>query len=76
MSNTPVGTDLLQSLQIFSELVIEIVCEELRVFSINDILLSVEEPIGDFVLGGVLEDGDNTFEFFSRKFTCSANIRN
>jgi hypothetical protein len=74
MSNTPVSTDFLQSLQIFSEFVIKIVCEELRVFSIDNILLSVEKPFGDFVLRGILEDGHDAFEFFSGKLTRSITL--
>jgi len=65
MSDTPVRTDFLQSFQIFSKFVVECVREELRVFSVNDVLLSIEEPFGDFILSRILDDGDNTFEFFS-----------
>lgn len=69
MSDTSVGTDFLQSLQIFTEFVIKSVGKELWVLSIDNILLSVEEPFGDFVLSGVLEDCDDTFEFFSSEFS-------
>ena len=69
MSNTPVSTNFLQSLQIFSKFIIECVCEKLRVLSIYNISLSIEEPFWDFVLSGVLKDCDDTFEFFSGKFS-------
>jgi hypothetical protein len=74
MSNTPVSADLLQSLQIFTKFVIESIGEELRVLSIDNILLSVEEPVGNFVLSGVLDDGDDTFKFLSRKFTSPTSL--
>jgi hypothetical protein len=69
MSNTSMGTNLLQSFQIFSKLIIEGVCEELRVLSVDNIFLSIEEPLWNLVLGRILEDGDNTFELFSGKFS-------
>ena len=71
MSHTPVSTDFLQSLQIFSKLIIESVGKELRILSIDNIPLSVEEPFRDFILSGVLKDGNNTLEFFRSKFTSS-----
>ena len=39
--------------------------------AVKDILLSVKEPGGDLVLSGVLENSDDTFQFFARKFTSS-----
>lgn len=41
----------------------------MRVFSIDDIALSVEEPAGNLVLSRVLDDSDETFELFGGKFT-------
>ena len=57
-------TDFLQSLQILTQLAIHVVRQNLRVLSIHDIALSVEEPGRDLVLSGVLDDGDDTLEFF------------
>ena len=51
--------DLLQSLQIFTEFVVQAVGEDLAVFAITLILLSVQEPIWDLVLTWVADDGDN-----------------
>ena len=39
--------------------------------AVNDILLSVKEPSGNLVLSGVLENSDDTFQFFTREFTSS-----
>ena len=71
MSNTPVSTDLLQSFQVFTKFVVKCVGKELSILSIHNILLSVEEPFGDFVLSGILDDCDDTFEFFGREFSSS-----
>lgn len=59
MSHTAMGTDLLQSFQIFTELGVQIGRSQLLVFTINDVLLSVQEPVGDFVLAWVRDDCDN-----------------
>lgn len=66
------STNLLQSLQIFTEFVVQSIGEKLRVFPIDNILLSVQEPFGDFVLCGVLKDSDNTLELFGSKFSGTA----
>ena len=56
--------DLLQPLQILTKLAVHAVRQCLVVLAIYDIALSVEEPYGYLVLCGVLDDGDNAFEFF------------
>ena len=53
MSKTPVGPDLLESLQILSQLVVQVVSQDLAETTVLNILLSVEEPIWDLVLAGV-----------------------
>lgn len=59
MTQTAMGADLLQALQIITELGIQIGGSQLRVFAIDDVLLSVEEPVGNFVLQRVRDDGHN-----------------
>ena len=71
MPQTSMRTDLLQTLQILTKLAVHSVGQDLRVLAIHDIALSVEEPGRNFVLGGVLDDGDNTLEFFGRDLTSS-----
>jgi hypothetical protein len=65
------GTDLLHALEILTHLVVKTVGQDLRVLAINDVLLSVKEPVGDLVLGWVLEDSDDTLQFFVGKLTSS-----
>ena len=60
MSETSVGTDLLQPFQIFTKLVIQIVTENLAETTIFNILLSVKEPVWDFVLARVSHDCNHT----------------
>lgn len=64
-------TDLLQTFKIITVLGIKNVRDDLRRLTINNILLSVKEPRRNLVLSGVLENGDNTFQFFRRKLTSS-----
>lgn len=69
VSETTVGADLLQPLQVVTELGVDSVGENLVVLAVDDVALSVEEPGGDLVLGRVLDDGDDTLKFFGGKFT-------
>jgi hypothetical protein len=64
-----VGADLLQALQVLTELAVDAVGEDLVVLAVHDVALSVEEPGGDLVLGGVLDDCDDTLELFGCEFT-------
>jgi hypothetical protein len=50
VSQTSVSSDLLQSFQIFSELGVDTVGDELRPGALADISLSVKEPLGDVVV--------------------------
>ena len=69
MTETTMSTDLLQAFQIITELGVDTVGENLRVLAIDDIALTIEEPGWDLVLGGVLDDGDNSLEFFRGELT-------
>jgi hypothetical protein len=69
VTETTVGADLLQPLEILTELGVDTVGDDLEVLAIGNVTLSVEEPGGDLVLRGVLDDGDNTLEFFGGDFT-------
>jgi hypothetical protein len=69
VTETTVGADLLQALKIITELGVDTVGENLGVFAIDDIALSVEEPSWDLVLGWVLDDGNDTLELFGGEFT-------
>lgn len=59
MTHAPVGTDLLEPLQIITEFRVEIGGGQLAVFSVNNIFLPVQEPVWDFVLSWVRHDSDD-----------------
>ena len=50
MSQTSVSSDLLESLQVLSELGVDTVGDELSPVAFTDISLSVEEPLGNVVI--------------------------
>ena len=62
MTETTVNADLLQALQVLTELVIQAVGQELGVGSVLAVLLSVQEPGGDLVLSRVLHNGDDALQ--------------
>lgn len=69
VSNTSVGSDLLQSLQVISQLGLHVVGQDVVVLTVNLVLLSVQEPSWDLVLGWVLHDGNNSLQLFLGQFT-------
>ena len=69
MAETTVGANLLQTFEIFTEFAVDTVGDDLAVLAIGDITLSVEEPGRNLVLSWVLDDGDDTLEFFGGNFT-------
>lgn len=69
VSNTTVGSDLLQSLQVVSQLRLHVVGQDMVVLTVSVVLLSVQEPGGDLVVGGVLHDGDDSLQLFLSQLT-------
>lgn len=69
VSDTSVSSDLLQSLQVISQLGFQVVGQNVVVLTVNVVLLSVQEPGWDLVLGWVLHDGDNSLQLFLGQFT-------
>jgi len=71
VAETTVGTDLLQALKIITELGVDTVGEDLGVLAVDNVALTVEEPAGDLVGGGVLDDGDETLKLLGGELTCA-----
>lgn len=71
VSETSVGTHSLQALKILSELVIKLVDQKVRVLTVDNILLSVEEPSGDLVLLRGLDNGDDSLKLLDGELTSS-----
>lgn len=69
MTETTVGADLLEALEVLTELAVQTVGNHLVVLAVGDIALSVKEPRGDLVLGGGLQDGDDTLQLFGGELT-------
>lgn len=69
VTETTVSADLLQALEIVTELGVDVVGQDLVVLAVHDIALSVEEPGGDLVLRGVLDDGNDALELFRGEFS-------
>ena len=69
MTKTTMSTDLLQALQIITKLRVDTVGENLRVFAIDNITLTIEEPRWDLVLSWVLDDGNDSLQFFGGELT-------
>ena len=59
---TTVRPDLLQPLEIVTELRVNTVGQNLRVLAVDDIPLPVQEPCWDLELRGVLNDGHEPLE--------------
>merc|ERR1719330_720664 len=59
VTQPPVSTNLLQSLQVLAQLVVQEVGHQLAGLAILAVLLPVEEVVGDLVLAWILHDGDD-----------------
>lgn len=73
MAETTVGADLLEALEVVTQLGVDAVGEDLGVLAVDNVALSVEEPRGDLVLRGVLDDGDDSLELFGGELTGTAD---
>jgi len=62
VTQSTVDTNLLQTLQILTQLVIQVIGKELAELAILAILLTIEEPVGNLVLTRILHDGDDTLQ--------------
>ena len=69
VAETTVSADLLQTLKILTELVIESVGQNLRVLTVTVVLLSVQEPVGDLVLARVLDNSNDLVDLLLGELT-------
>jgi len=69
VSQTTVGADLLEALQVLTQLVVQEVRQNLGGLAVLDVLLSVEEPVWDLVLAGVGDDGDDPLDLLLAQLT-------
>ena len=53
------GADLLETFQILTQLVVQLVGQHLAEATILDVLLTIQEPVRDLVLAGIAHDSDD-----------------
>ena len=66
---TTVGPNLLQPLEVITQLRIDTIGKDLRVLAVYNVLLSVQEPCGNFELSGILDNRNNTLKLVRVQFT-------
>merc|ERR1712054_372306 len=69
VSNTTMCFDFSETSQVFSESHIEIVREQLGVFTISNVLLSVQKPFRNSILDRVLDNFNKFIDFLSCELT-------
>jgi len=69
VTKTTVSVDLLEALEVLTELALQVVGNNLRVLAGLVVLLSVQEPHWDLELERVLDDSDNTFDLIVGQLT-------
>jgi len=72
VTETTVRADTLEALEVLTELVVETVGEDLGSLSVLGVLLSVQEPGGDLVVHGVLQDLNNLVDLLSAQLSSTA----
>ena len=72
VTETTVRTNLLEALQVVTELRVDGVRENLAVLAIDDVPLPVQEPCGNLELCWVLDDGDETLKLVRVELTSTA----
>jgi hypothetical protein len=72
---SPVGPDLLQLLNVVSQLLVDNVGDNVQVLSIDNILPSVQEPGGDLELSRVLHDGNDSLELIGVELSGTVRLR-
>lgn len=69
VADTTVGLDLLQSLEVITQLRVDVVGKKLGALAVNNVALPVQEPGRDLELGRVLEDGDDALKLIGVELT-------
>ena len=70
MSQTTMGGDLLQSLQVFTQLAVKPVGHHLSGRALMHVLPAVEDPAGDAIAFRVLDDSDDLLDLCFRQLAC------
>ena len=73
MPETTVRTDLLQTLQVITQLRVDRVGENLAVLAVDNVPLPVQEPHRDLELCRVLDDSDKTLQLIRVELAGTTN---
>jgi hypothetical protein len=71
VTKTTVSSDLLEALDIVTELCVNVLGKDLRVLSRLEVLLPIQEPKWDLELTGVLDDGNKLLDLISGELSSS-----
>ena len=63
MAETTVRPDLLEALKVITQLRVHIVGQNLRILSVNNVTLTVQEPQRDLELSGILNNRHKPLQF-------------
>lgn len=74
VTKTTVGTNLLQALQVVTQLSLDIVRQNLRVLARGEVLLPVKEPGGNLELLRRLKDVDDALKLIRVEFTSTESV--
>lgn len=69
VSETSVGTDLLETLKVITQLGVDLVRNDLVVLTVADVLATVEKPSRDLESGWVLQDADDSLKLIRVELT-------
>lgn len=69
VTETAVRADALKALEVLTELGVELVGKDLRSLTVLGVALSVQEPSGDLVVHGVLQDLDDLVNLLSAQLS-------
>ena len=69
-------TNLLHQLKILAQLDVQAVGKQLAVAAVLKVMLTIEEPVRDLEVLGILHDVDNAFKFGLVEFTSTKNYWN
>lgn len=73
--HSPVGPDLLQLLNVITELLVDNVGNNVQVLSVDNVLPPVQEPVGDLELSRVLHDGDDSLKLIGVELSGTIGVK-
>ena len=75
VTKTAVGTDLLQTLEVITQLGLNVVRQDLRILASREVLLPIQEPCGNLEFLWRLENVDNTLQLIRVQLTSTVSCQ-